>query len=115
MNFLGTQGSLGLAVLLGFLTMIVLGWIPVIGSFIAGLVAGLIVRGGAGRGATAGFLTGILGALIIAAVLMVLGTASLGGLGFLVGFGLSVVVVLLSLVGAIIALIGGAIGGALRG
>jgi hypothetical protein len=114
-NFLAKQGSLGLAVFLGFITMIVLGWIPVIGSFIAGLVAGLIARGGAGRGATAGFLTGILGALIIGAVLMFLGTAFLGGLGFLVGFGLNILVILLSLVGAIIALIGGAIGGALRG
>jgi hypothetical protein len=114
-KFLGRQGSLGLAVFLGFVTMIVLGWIPVIGSFIAGLVAGLIARGGAGRGATAGFLSGIMGALIIAAVLMVLGTTFLGALGFLVGFGFSIVVILLSLGGAIIALIGGAIGGAIRG
>ena len=112
-NFLG-QGSLGFAVFLGFVTMIVLGWIPIIGSFVAGLVSGLIARGGAGRGATAGFITGILGALIIAVVLMVLGTAFLGGLGFLVGFGLSIVVILLSLVGAIVALIGGAVGGEIR-
>jgi hypothetical protein len=109
-----SQGSLGLAVFLGFLTMIVLGWIPIIGSFIAGLVAGLIARGGVGRGATARFLTGISGALIIAVMLMVLGTAFLGGLGFLVGFGLSIVVILLSLVGAILALMGGAISGAIR-
>jgi hypothetical protein len=41
---------------------------------------------------------------------MVLGTAFLGGLGFLVGFSLSIIVILLSLVGAIVALIGGAVG-----
>ena len=94
--------------------MIVLGWIPIIGSFFAGLVAGLIARGGPGRGALAGFLTGIIGALLIAAVLMLLGTAFLGALGFLVGLGLSIIVVLLSLFGAIIAVIGGTIGGAIR-
>jgi hypothetical protein len=33
----------------------------------------------------------------------------------LVGFGLSIIVILLSLVGAIVALIGGAIGRAIRG
>src|SRR4030066_2513532 len=86
-KFLG-QGSLGLAVFLGFITMIVLGWIPIIGPFIAGLVAGLIARGGAGRGATAGFITGILGALIIAVVITFLGTAFLGGFGFFVGLGI---------------------------
>ena len=81
MTFLGQKGSFGLAVFLGFFTMLVLGWIPIIGSFIVGLVADLIARGGAGRGAKGGFLAGILGALIIAAVLLVLGTAFLGVLG----------------------------------
>jgi uncharacterized membrane protein YeaQ/YmgE (transglycosylase-associated protein family) len=60
------SGSLGLGVFIGFILMIILGWIPVIGAFIAGLVAGLIAKGGVIRGAKAGFLSGMMGAIVIA-------------------------------------------------
>lgn len=51
---LGGNGSPGLGVFIGFVLMIKLGWFPLVGPFIAGLVAGLIARGG-GRGAMAVF------------------------------------------------------------
>jgi len=56
--------SLGLGVLVGFLLLISLGWIPVIGPLIAGIAAGVVARG-AKRGALAGFLAGIVGAVIL--------------------------------------------------
>jgi len=108
------RGSLGLAVFVGFILMIILGWFPIIGPLIAGFVAGLIARG-AGRGALAGFLSGIIGGIIIGVILTIIGTAALGALGTFLGILAGLVVIILSLGGAILALIGGAIGGLIRG
>jgi hypothetical protein len=112
------RGSIGLGAFAGFLLLIFLGFIPILGALIAGFVAGLIARG-AGRGAAAGFVAGILGAVIVALLLTVGGAAigellGLSGLGGLVGGLVGGAAVLLSLGNAIVCLIGGLIGGALR-
>src|SRR3989449_10942659 len=53
-----------LAIGAGFLINLILGAaIPEVGPFIAGLVAGVIVKTGPFRGGVAGFLAGTLGAL----------------------------------------------------
>jgi hypothetical protein len=112
------KGSIGLGAFVGFLLLIFLGFIPVLGALIAGIVAGLIARG-AGRGAAAGFVAGILGAVIVA-LLLTAGGATIGGLfglaslGGLLGGLVGGAAVLLSLGNAIVCLIGGLIGGALR-
>lgn len=65
-----SSGSIGLGALAGFLLLVFLGFIPIVGALIAGFVAGLIARG-AGRGAVAGFVAGILRAVILALFLAV--------------------------------------------
>jgi hypothetical protein len=112
------RGSIGLGAFVGFLLLIFLGFIPILGALIAGLVAGLIARG-AGRGAAAGFVAGIVGAVVVALLLTVGGAAigglfGLAGLGGLLGGLVGGAGVLLSLGNAIVCLIGGLIGGALR-
>jgi len=112
------SGSIGLGAFVGFLLLIFLGFIPILGALIAGVVAGLIARG-AGRGAAAGFVAGILGAVVVALLLTVGGAAiggifGLAGLGGLLGGLVGGAGVLLSLGNAIVCLIGGLIGGALR-
>jgi hypothetical protein len=111
-------GSIGLGVLAGFLLLFFIGFIPIIGALIAGIVSGLIARGAA-RGAIAGFVAGIFRSVILAILISFLG-AAIGGILGLAGFGglLGGLVggsfVLLSLGSAIVCLIGGLIGGALR-
>jgi hypothetical protein len=112
------KGSIGLGAFVGFLLLIFIGVIPILGALIAGFVAGLIARG-AGRGAVAGFVAGILGAVIVA-LLLTVGGATIGGifgsagLGGLFGGLVGGAAVLLSLGNAIVCLFGGLIGGALR-
>jgi len=82
MKYLGeNKGALSfwIGVLIGFIAMIVLSFIPILGPILAGLVAGIIAGGGAGRGAGAGFLSGIIGPLV-AFGLLGLGGGMLGGL-----------------------------------
>ena len=98
--------GLGSGTLVGFIVMIILGWIPIFGPLIAGFAAGLVAGGGAGRGATAGFLAGILGGIIIGTVITFLGVAFLGPIGALLGIFAGFIAIVLSLGGAIIALIG---------
>lgn len=113
-----SRGGIGLGVLAGFLLLIFLGFIPILGALIAGIVAGLIARG-AGRGAVAGFVAGIFGSVVLAIFLSFLGAAvggifGLTGLGGLLGGLVGGSYVVLSLGSAIVCLIGGLIGGALR-
>ena len=76
------MGSIWLGAFVGFLVVLVLGFLfPGIGhtggSFISGIVAGLIMKS-AGRGLIAGFLAGIFGGIIIA-ILAIVGLAIVGG------------------------------------
>jgi hypothetical protein len=112
------SGSIGLGALAGFLLLVFLNFIPILGALISGFVAGLVARG-AGRGAVAGFLAGILGAVILT-LLLTVGGAAIGGILGLAGVGglfgglVGGTAVLLSLGNAILCLIGGLVGGALR-
>jgi hypothetical protein len=88
--------------------------LPVIGAgltgVIAGAVAGYYAREGVGSGALHGFLATTIGGIIVAAVLIVLGTltAGLGGLG--IGLAVLLLVAATGLPGAV----GGALGGMVK-
>jgi len=49
------------AVIIGFIAMIILGYIPIIGPIIAGIISGFLAGGGIRNGAIAGFLSGNIG------------------------------------------------------
>lgn len=114
------------AVAIGFVVIAVLGLVgayvqqlaafgTVLGSIIGGFTAGYFARMGTANGAWNGLLAGAFGALVLVAILTVLGlaasvvTLSLGGVFATVGVALAAV--LLALFAAIPAAIGGAIGG----
>lgn len=119
----GGETDLLAAVIVGFIAMAVLSFMPILGPIIAGFIAGILAGGGAGNGAKAGFLSGVIGALL-GTLLLISFSGLLGGLvggvwgallgGFVGGvFGAGMIVV--SLVNAFLGLIGGGIGGAVRG
>src|SRR5439155_2445766 len=59
-----TKGDLLLAIRVGFLFNLIIGVpLPEIGHFVAGLVAGVIIKQGPWKGALAGFFAGTLGGL----------------------------------------------------
>ncbi|OLD35017.1 MAG: hypothetical protein AUI50_03905 [Crenarchaeota archaeon 13_1_40CM_2_52_14] len=59
-----TKGDLLLAIGVGFLINLIIGIaLPEIGPFVAGLVAGVIIKQGPWKGALAGFFAGTLGGL----------------------------------------------------
>ena len=59
-----TKGDLLLAIGVGFLINLIIGVaLPEIGPFVAGLVAGVIIKQGPWKGAVAGFFAGTLGGL----------------------------------------------------
>jgi hypothetical protein len=107
------RGGMGLGVFVGFLLMLLIGWIPVLGPLLAGIVAG-ILAGGVGKGALAGFLSGIMAAIILGLLVAFWGLVKFGPLEALLG-GLATfwVALLLSAGAALFGLIGGIIGGAM--
>jgi len=74
----------------------------------------VIAGGGALRGLIAGFLSGIIGALIAWFILGALGTVFGGAVGAMTASIIGAGLVILSLYSALLALVGGAIGGAIR-
>lgn len=54
-----------LAVAAGTIVMILLGWLPIGGPLLAGILAGLLTFNGIGRGALAGFLSGLIASPVI--------------------------------------------------
>ena len=110
----GKEGSFWLAVIIGFILMVVLGFVPVIGALVAGLVAGLIAGGGIWNGGKAGFFAGLLGAIIMSVIVILGGTFLLGIFGFISGLGISLVLIILALYHAVLGFIGGCAGGLLR-
>ena len=60
--------SFWLGVIIGFIVMVLLGSLPVLGPIIGGFIAGLISRGGPWGGATAGFVAGLFGAIVISVI-----------------------------------------------
>lgn len=85
--------------------------LPSIGAgvtgLIAGAVAGYFARDGTGSGALHGFLATTIGGLIVAVILVVLGTLTAGFLGLGVALAFLALVLLYGIPGAI----GGALGG----
>mgnify|MGYP001181654108 FL=1 len=113
-----SKGRIGLGVFVGSIVLFFIGVVPVIGALIAGVVTGLIARG-IGRGLVAGFITGIIGAVMLTIMISVLGAMvgnlfDLAGLGWLIGSGIGMILIGLSLVQGIICAFGGLIGGAIN-
>lgn len=108
------------AVGLGFIVELVVGLIglavPGIGQLFAGLVGGFVAgysaRGGLLSGAWHGLLAGGLAGFLLALVIG-MGSLALGPIGALIGGGLALVVLLLTVVLAIDSAIAGIVGGAL--
>lgn len=105
-----------LAVIAGFGVSMGLIWLPIIGPFAAGIVAG-IIAGTARKGAVLALISGIIGLVIFSLAAIgfsqVLGSA-LGGssqISHSVGLGLTVVILILDALNLIIITIAGYIGG----
>lgn len=109
----GKSGSFWLGVIVGFIVMLLLNSLPVLGPIIGGFVAGIIGRGGAWNGAVAGFTSGILGAILISVIFIVGGSLFLGIPGFLLGLGTSLIVILAAFYFGVLGFVGGAIGAAI--
>jgi Na+/proline symporter len=98
-----------LAVGVGFLINLILGAaLPQVGPFIAGLVAGVIVKTGSIRGAAAGFLAGTLGELASIALWVLTNLISFPGA--LLPYTWETAFAIITAVSAIMALSGGIIG-----
>lgn len=65
------KGNLGIAIGIGSLIMALIGWIPIIGAMVSGLLSGIIARGYL-RGGLAALLSGIIGIIIFSAIASVL-------------------------------------------
>jgi hypothetical protein len=111
--------SLAAGIFAGFLILLFLGGIPIIGPIIAGLIAGIIAGGGAGRGAGAGFAAGMVGyAFLVVLILSGISFIGTGGIfetliGIIGGF-VVIALLLLGLFYGLLCMIGGAIGGLIR-
>ena len=106
-----------IAVLVGFIAMVFLGGIPIVGPILAGMIAGLLAKG-VQRGMVAGFLSGIVGAILLA-ILISSGFTFFGILGRLpilglLGGAIGMVIIIASLYAGLLGLVGGAIGGKIR-
>jgi hypothetical protein len=108
------RGGMGLGVFVGFLLMLLIGWVPVLGPLLAGVVAGILAQGGVGKGALAGFLSGVMAAIILGLLVAFWSLVKLGPLEAILG-GLATfwVALILSAGAALFGLIGGIIGGAM--
>jgi hypothetical protein len=99
-----------LAIGAGFLINLILGAaIPEVGPFIAGLVAGVIVKAGPFRGGLAGFLAGTLGEL--ASITLWVLTNLIIYPNALVPYAFQTAFAIVTAVSAVLALSGGIIGG----
>ena len=106
------KGSFWPGAVVGFILMVLIGGaLPVLGPIIGGFVAGLIAKGGMWNGAKAGFTAGIFGALVVIIFGLMIGTLALGLFGFLLALGIGVILVATALYFAVLGLVGGAIGG----
>ena len=100
-------------VIVGFIVMVLLGSLPVLGPVIGGFIAGIIARGGVWGGATAGFVAGLFGAIVISVILIVGGSLLFGIPGFLTALGVSFIIVIATLYYGLLGFVGGAIAGAI--
>ena len=113
----GERDAMG--VIIGFIAMVFLSFLPILGPILGGFIAGIICGGGVVRGLVAGFLAGILGAVLLA-ILVTTGLGFFGNLadfpllGTVFGGAIGIVILIAGLYEGFLGLIGGAIGGALR-
>ena len=104
-----TKGDLLLAIGVGFLINLIIGVaLPEIGPFVAGLVAGVIIKQGPWKGAIAGFLAGTLGGLASIALWVVTNLLTLPSGLWAVAF--QTAVGILTATYAILSLSGGIVG-----
>lgn len=109
---MAAKGSFWLGVIIGFIVMVLLGSLPVLGPIIGGFIAGLITRGGSWGGATAGFVAGLFGAIVISVILILGGSLIFGIPGFISALGVSFIIVIATLYYGLLGFVGGAIAGA---
>lgn len=109
---MAAKGSFWLGVIIGFIVMVLLGSLPVLGPIIGGFIAGLIARGGSWGGATAGFVAGLFGAIVISVILILGGSLIFGIPGFISALGVSFIIVIATLYYGLLGFVGGAIAGA---
>ena len=89
-------------------------FVPFVGPFVGGLVAGLMIRRGLLEGGKAGLFSGVIGGLIVSLDYL-LGTGFLKGATIQIATATVSVFVIMSIIYfAILAFIGGAIGGLVR-
>ena len=104
-----TKGDLLLAIGVGFLINLIIGVaLPEIGPFVAGLVAGVIIKQGPWKGAIAGFFAGTLGGLASIGLWVVTNILTLPSSLWTVAF--QTAVAILTATYAILSLSGGIIG-----
>ena len=106
----------GVIVMLAFAVIFVnmFSFVPFIGPFVGGLVAGLMIRRGLLEGGRAGLYSGIAGGFIVSLDYL-LGTGFLKGATIPVEYATVSIFVIMSIIYfAILAFIGGAIGGLAR-
>ena len=104
-----TKGDLLLAIGVGFLINLIIGVaLPEIGPFVAGLVAGVIIKQGPWKGAIAGFFAGTLGGLASIGLWIATNLLSLPGGLWSVAF--QIAVGILTATYAVLSLSGGIIG-----
>ncbi len=109
---MAAKRSFWLGVIVGFIVMVLLGSLPILGPVIGGFIAGIIAKGGVWGGATAGFVAGLFGAIVISVVLIVGGSLLFGIPGFLTALGVSFIIVIATLYYGLLGFVGGAIAGA---
>jgi hypothetical protein len=111
----GRRGPFWVGVVVGFIVMVLLGSLPVLGPLIGGFISGLIAKGGARGGAMAGFVAGLFGVIVISIILIIGGSLLFGIPGFLTGLGISFIVVLAAFYFGLLGTVGGALAGVIVG
>lgn len=116
--------SLRFGISVGSVLMVIVGWIPVIGPLLAGISAGIVTRGEMRKGVLVGFLSGLIGIIILFGVALFLTYWFKSPISSVVGTPLEsigkvsqslifIVLLILILEAPIFGLIGGLIGGIL--
>ncbi len=99
----------------GFILMLIIGWIPVLGPLVSGLIAGFVTRRGALYGLFSGFLSSLIASIIMLFIVIdVFKSTYLVYLLSLFDINLNSLIILIGLISVLISAIGGYIGGAIH-
>jgi hypothetical protein len=107
----GRKGSFWLGVIIGFIVMILLGSLPILGPLIGGFIAGLIAGGEAWGKAAAGLTAGLGAGIVFLIFELFRWGLPMGTPDFLMTFGLTLGLVFLVLYFGLLGFAGGAIAG----